>query len=404
MGKSTKIEGSDIMETVQKQEFNDGTAAARWDELLDRLSVDVLTDAFIDRVLQLEDYRDGALPASEIRRTGAASFEALIESLRPGTDSNRLLAERQNIALDVGVSRARAGIPVESLMTAIRLDFTVLWSELMALADPEDAALLVRRAETVWQVVDSYAAQTQVTYMAERQRMAHEESSVRQGFVAAIFGPAAPAPALVGRISGELGLDRKAPLGVAVAAAEDAAALRVVVAQAARRGAEVFTHPLADALVAFWTLDERPGSPLHEAADRISRLRCGLIERVVGLGGLWEATRIARDLAQLVEPTDGGALTLGRAWPRIARLRLTAAGLPIAPEVDTALAGCGPVERERLVEAVQTYLATGSIGESAVRLFCHRNTLMNRLRRFSELTGIDPTIPAQAARLVVAWI
>src|SRR3954463_3262954 len=158
MGKSTKIEGSDMMETAQKQEFNDGTAADRWDELLDRLSVGKLRDAFIDRGLQLEDYRGGTLPASEIRRTGAASFKALIQSLRAGTDSNRLVAERQNIALEVGVSRARAGIPVESLMTAIRLDFTVLWSELMALAGPGDAALLVRRAETVWQVVDSYAA------------------------------------------------------------------------------------------------------------------------------------------------------------------------------------------------------------------------------------------------------
>ncbi|MCG2624334.1 helix-turn-helix domain-containing protein [Arthrobacter sp. I2-34] len=391
------------METLQKQGFNDSVAVARWNQLLDRLSVDVLTDAFLDRVLQLEDYRDGALPASEIRRTGAASFQALIESLRPGTDNNRLLAERQNIALEVGVSRARAGIPVESLMTAIRLDFTVLWSELIGLAGPEDAVLLVHRAETVWQVVDSYAAQTQVTYMAERQRMAHEASSVRQGYVAAIFGPATPAPALVERIAGELGLDRTAPLGVAVAAAEDAAALRVVVAQAARRGAEVFTHPLPDALVAFWTLDERAGSPLHEAADRISRLHCGQVERVDGLDGLWEAARIARDLAQLVQPADGGALTLGRAWPRIARLRLTAAGLPIAPEVDTALAGCGRVERERLMEAVQSYLSTGSIAESAARLYCHRNTLMNRLRRFTELTGMDPTVPAQAARLVVAW-
>lgn len=392
------------MATLQKQEFSERAAAARWNELLDRLSVDVLTETFIDRVLQLGDYREGVLPASEIRRTGAASFEALIESLRPEADSDHLLGERQNIAFDVGVSRARAGIPVESLMTAIRLDFTVLWSELMALADPQDAALLVHRAERVWQVVDSYAAQTQATYMAERQRMAHEESSVRQGYVASIFGPAAPAPALVERISGELGLDRRAALGVAVATAEDAAALRVVVAQAARRGAEVFTHPLADALVAFWTLDERPGSPLHEAADRIGRLRCGLTERVEGLGGLWEAARITRDLAQLVEPEDGGALTLGRAWSRMARLRLTAAGLPIAPEVETALAVCGPVERERLMEAVRTYLATGSVGESAARLFCHRNTLMNRLRRFSDLTGIDPTIPAQAARLVVAWL
>ncbi|HEX2247361.1 MAG TPA: PucR family transcriptional regulator, partial [Arthrobacter sp.] len=194
------------MAIPRKHKNDDGTAqAARWNGLLDQLSVDVLTDLFIERVLQLDDYRDGVLPASEIRRTGAASFEALIESLRPGADNERLMAERQNISLDVGVSRARAGIPVESLMTAIRIDFTVIWGELMALADPGDAELLVRRAETVWQVVDSYAAQTQATYIAERQRMAQEESSVRQGHVATMFGQVSPAPEMLTRIADELG-------------------------------------------------------------------------------------------------------------------------------------------------------------------------------------------------------
>ena len=46
-------------------------------------------------------------------------------------------------------------------MTAIRLDFTILWGDLMCLADAADAELLVQRAETVWEVVDSYASQAQ---------------------------------------------------------------------------------------------------------------------------------------------------------------------------------------------------------------------------------------------------
>jgi DNA-binding PucR family transcriptional regulator len=43
------------------------------------------------------------------------------------------------------------------------------------------------------------------------------------------------------------------------------------------------------------------------------------------------------------------------------------------------------------------------VSESAAELFCHRNTLTNRLRRFADLTGIDPTVPEQSARLVVGW-
>ena len=78
-------------------------------------------------------------------------------------------------------------------------------------------------------------------------------------------------------------------------------------------------------------------------------------------------------------------------------------GIRLAADVDAALATCGQVERERLLETARSYLATGSVAASAEALFCHRNTLMNRMRRFTALTGIDLAVPAQAARLVVAW-
>jgi DNA-binding PucR family transcriptional regulator len=52
---------------------------------------------------------------------------------------------------------------------------------------------------------------------------------------------------------------------------------------------------------------------------------------------------------------------------------------------------------------VRNFLHTGNITTTAQELFCHRNTILNRLNRFQELTGIDLAVPAQAARLVVAW-
>ena len=64
----------------------------------------------------------------------------------------------------------------------------------------------------------------------------------------------------------------------------------------------------------------------------------------------------------------------------------------------------GTVPAYRSVEeAVRSYLRTGNIAETARELFCHRNTVTNRLRRFHELTGIDLTVPEQAARAVVAF-
>lgn len=393
-------------------ESNSTTAdgdSARWNQLLDGLSVERLTDEFLSRVLRLPHYEDAPLPSAELRRTGEQSFEALIRSLRSTdpsgapADPEELRDIKLGIATDVGVSRARADIPVDALMTAIRLDFSVLWEALTALSTPDDAPLLVARANSVWHVVDAYASQTQGAYMAERQRMATEASSVRQGLVASLFGETSPPPALVDRTAAALGLPSDARLSVAVAAGEDAAALRVSIALAARRGAEVFTHPFADALLAFWPADGRPGSALHDAGERISALRCGFIDEVAGLGGLHDAGELALELAHLATEADEAALRLDTAWARLAGSRLGTDGIRLAADVDATLADCGQVERDRLIETARAYLATGSVAASAELLFCHRNTLMNRMRRFASLTGIDLAVPAQAARLVVAW-
>ncbi|MCI4658574.1 PucR family transcriptional regulator [Cryobacterium zhongshanensis] len=393
---------SDLCES-KNGESVESTDVQRWSALLAQLSVERLTDRFLDRVLRVPGYDSIPVPGSEIRRTGAASFAALIRGLQQGSESVEGRAERLAIATDVGVSRARAGVPIESLMTAIRLDFSILWGELTSIAEEADAALLVRHTDRVWHIVDSYASQTQSTYMAERQRMQYEASSLRQGYVATLFGEVGPSAEMLGHIAGELQLAENAPLSVAVAIGEDVAALRIVIASTAHRGAEIFTHHLGGGLVAFWPNDDRPGSAIQEAALQIGRLRCGLVGFVPGLARLAESARIARDLASLLTADDGEALTVTRAWARMARLRLGESGLPITADLDAALAHCGAVERARLIEAVQAYLSTGSIASSAEVLFCHRNTLMNRLRRFTEVTGIDVTVPQQAARLVVAW-
>ena len=66
----------------------------------------------------------------------------------------------------------------------------------------------------------------------------------------------------------------------------------------------------------------------------------------------------------------------------------------------------GPPERDRLLEAVDAFAATGSVAETARRTFCHRNTVLNRLRRVAECTGLDLTVPEQATVLLLglaAW-
>jgi len=380
----------------------------RWLELLDALDLDELTERFMIRVVTVSGYDPAPIPVSELRRTGRLSFSTLIEGLRAGGFDGPVA-----VSTEVGVSRARAGIPLEALMTAIRHDFNVLWEVLTRVANQEDAELVIRHTGIVLSTVDEYVSQVQQAYTAERTRMRAEEDSVHAGLIASLFDDPDPTAERLSRIATGLSLDVDSPLLVIAATGDDVRALRVIISDHARAGGTMFTHHLGEVLIAFTQV---PGGAGHAStpfgggtghslgalAGKIAEARVGYV-RADGIGTLRRSALTARDLADVIAADETTAMTWRSGWARLAARSLNAAGNPILADVESALAACGPVERERLIEAVQVYLASGSIGASAAQLFCHRNTVANRLRRFAELTGVDPTIPAEAARLVVGW-
>ena len=372
--------------------------SARWHRLLARLNLDELTETFVTRLPSVRGYDPLPVPRAEVRRTGRLSFETLLQSLRDGEFRSPL-----DVANDVGVSRARADVPLSSLMSAIRLDFSVLWEALTRVAAPEDAELIIRHTGIVLQTVEDYASQTQQAYLTERQRMRDEANSVQQGLIASLFQDPYPPPERLGAIAAELGLDAAEPLVVAAAVTEDVPGLRVVVSEVSQAGATVYTHHRGDALIAFTRQLQFPVARSSLLKHRLGEARLGVAYAGLGLAELRQAAAAAVDLAQLFAPHETGAMTWERGWARMAAQELAAAGHGILQDVHRSLADCGEAERERLEESVRSYLRTGSIGQSAQELFCHRNTLANRLRRFTDLTGVDPTVPEQAARLVVGW-
>lgn len=370
----------------------------RWIELLDHLDVTELSETFLKLVCVVPGYDPGPITLSELRRSARLSFQALIGGLRAGGFDDLI-----SISVDVGVTRARAGIPLTSLMTAIRYDFTVLWEALARVASADDAELVVRHTGIVLRTVDEYVEQTQRAYVAERERMREEEASVRQGLIATLFQEPQPAGQHLTSIAQGLRIPLGAPIWVIAAMDEDIPALRVAISELERAGGQVFTHHLGDTLIAFTRRLDLPGPRLDELGRRLLDQRVGIAIANAGLAELRATAATARELAALFMPGEEGAMTWNRGWARLASKRLLASGMPILADVQSALAACGEAERTRLESAVRSYLRTGSIGASAQALFCHRNTLANRLRRFAELTGVDPAVPEQAARLVVGW-
>ncbi len=394
--------------------FESPEAALRWSELVDQLEgrLDILAQAFTARVRQIPEYGESQVTVLEIRDTARETFRRLVHGLRGGpedTARDGLLA----FASDLGSKRARAGIPPESLTSAVRLDFSILWADLLEIAAPEDAGLLASRVDLVWRVVDEFATRTHMSYLTERVRMAQEESSIQREFIARLFNQSTPSAETSSQVGSALGIGPDSRCGLVAASGEAGARLRAAATQfgSGQRRQKIFLHESGGNTYLFWPLLLRPPSPGRSGETRsappvpplLADIPCGYVPEVHGLRGLPAAARTAESLAALLRPGDAGPLSADAAWPRLAQQNLQDAGLDLAAQLEESMEECRGGERERLMETVQHYLSTGNITATAEQLFCHRNTILNRLNRFQELTGIDLTIPAQAARLVVAW-
>ncbi|MGY2747314.1 PucR family transcriptional regulator [Arthrobacter sp. UYCu723] len=390
----------------------DVAVSRRWSELVELLhdKVDTLAGKFITQVREIPEYRDSTVDTDEIMQTARETFHRLVNALRNG--GSRPEGERDGeFSAALGAKRARSGIPAEALISAVRLDFTILWAELLAIATPEDAPMLTARVDQVWRVVDEFAVRTHTSYLNERVRMAQEESSIQNEFIARLFSVVSPSADTAAQVAEALGVSANARFGLVAASGNAAARLRTAHAKAAaKRNQRLFLRESGDMAYVFWPVaasragDDKPVTPtvpqvfLAQFAD----IPCGVAE-ANGLRGLPQAARTASSLAALLQPADTGPLSANLAWPRLAKRQLAEAGLDLVEELDAALDPCRGVERERLTEAARHFLQSGSVTLTAEALFCHRNTVLNRLNRFQELTGIDLTVPNQAARLVVAW-
>jgi len=103
-------------------------------------TLETLVDSFLHRVMADEAYSRSAITVDDLRTSSLRTFTALLESLAA---TNGHDAELERIAIDLGKRRAQQGIALDSLMKAVRLDFSVLWSALCEDSIQADPRLLV---------------------------------------------------------------------------------------------------------------------------------------------------------------------------------------------------------------------------------------------------------------------
>lgn len=361
-----------------------------WRAVLDAVSaeVDTVTDELVAMVALLPSYRS-QVAAAELRATAEQS---LVDLIRAAGGHPADLSRRSE---ELGRRRARQRVPAEEMTRALRMDFEVLWAAVRRHLGDDDHASVLACLDLLWRAVEDHAHSAERGYLLESSRLARASVASLDTIVGRLFGPEAGRAAAAAALTRALGLPDESQFDVAAAVGAAGWELAEAVAGADARPGAFLAHRDLETTTVFW----RSGAPVPAVLARaLDDLPCGLAsaDRMIDVPS---GARTARLIAHALPADRRGSVRVEDAWPHLARTALAEAGY--VDRVANGLRDRPEDERDRLVTTVRTVLSRGSVAGAAKALHCHRNTVIGRLNRFRDLTGLDVARPRDATLIYI---
>ena len=346
--------------------------------------------AYVQEVRLLPGYTSEAVTDDDLQSTARELLDLLLRLLAGEAVESQLASRSEG----VGRRRARQGLALDSLLRAVRMNFRFLWRVLRREAVEEEVIALAEEVVTVWDAVELHTSRIQVGYIAEMTQMHRDLELERTSLLRGLLAGTSSDPVQLEHVATAFGLRMNGRFQVLVASPRFSRQFRRKVERLGL-GKDVIALDGSELVI----LDEVTLNPRMRSV--LSTVPGGLSPIIDGPAGLAAAWQVARRLADHVESADSNATVLTH-WEH-----LVVEGIgPIADlfrvEQLAALDALPAERREPMIDAVREYLSCGSVSASAGRLFLHRNTMINRLQRFTDLTGLDVSIPSDAG--TVRWL
>ncbi|MFI7610600.1 PucR family transcriptional regulator [Nonomuraea terrae] len=368
-------------------------------EVVERLSrrllrdVGPLADRFLAELAATRAYDGAAVPDGVLLADARRSLELILRRVG-GLPLPEHIA---GASAEIGAARAEAGVPLDTLLQAVRLDARVVWQELRLHADLCDLDSLVAGAPQVWEAVEHHSMGIMAAYQQRVLEMAQERQDERARWFARLLECDGRHPDIRRQVATVLGLDEGAAF--AVVAFPPGPLPRSVREQLDVLGVRRHTQDRPAGSIAVLQLPARSNS----AAEGWFRgVRCAVSPVVDGLAEVPRAVRLAELSVYALPPDASGPRATRDLWPAIAAGALGEFRADLVRDALGGLADLPARDIARLLETVERYLSTGSVAETARQLYCHRNTILNRLRQFTAATGRDIMTSTDATVITLA--
>jgi PucR-like helix-turn-helix protein/diguanylate cyclase with GGDEF domain len=310
---------------------------------------------------------------------------AAVDGARGPGEGSEATDTAYDAARATGRRRAEQGLPLDDVLRSFRMGGRLIWDDLVEQARAAlDAEELREVGTRLWEVVDETSAQVAAAYHAAERAAVRADEQLRAELWEGLLSGRAKEPGFGHEAARILDVPVSGDYLVVVGERLDSVRLEEALAPrpsawVRRSGGVVGLVPLGG------DAPERVLAVLGDRADGPA----GVSAVVSGLAGVDTGMRQA-SLAMRTPGVEGLA-----AFDDC----LPDALLLTAPEVAGRLVAVwlGPLlalpaaELDPLLDTLEAWVATGgSTTHTATRVHCHRNTVINRLRRIATLTGQDP--------------
>ncbi|MFC4942962.1 PucR family transcriptional regulator [Pseudonocardia sp. GCM10023141] len=363
--------------------------ATAWLADVETLTARLMAAIFTDNP-EWTDYRP--VPRADLQ-DGCRRYLARVLELLGGA---RDMDESDDVAEQIGRQRADQGVPLEAMLRTFRLGGRIVWEALLerAAAAQVEPRAVGAAATAMWTVVDGLSSALSTSYRRAQSEQLRRDDQHRHALMEEVLAGHATDGGFGQRIADQLQLTIGGSYLVAVAEVDagGSAALHNPQTALAALGVRSLWHARVDSLVGLVPLEGHDPRFVLDRLRGVVRGRAAVATTSRGLADVGVAHRLAA-VALGTMPT--GVTELVRIEDRYEQSLLL-----MSPALRSRLVHdwLGPVlalptkDAALLLETLTRWLeADRSAGVAAERLYCHRNTVLNRLHRITTLVGRDLT-------------
>ncbi|WP_371680160.1 helix-turn-helix domain-containing protein [Streptomyces sp. NBC_01276] len=366
--------------------------------------IGIAAERLADRTLTEDPAYAARLGRAELRERIHLTLTQAVDGLVRG--ARGLPAELAD-ARATGALRAEQGVPLASLRRTYRRGGRLLWqslTEAVAAHDRAELAGLLPGAVALWDVLDQMTDAASEAYLRTEADRGERERELRAALLDTLLDGGGTAGG-VAAAAGRLGLADRGRYAVVVLGAGAPGARAGSGPGADAGGPRVLWRVRTDGETGLVDLGHHPLDSLRDVLAPLG-VPVGVSPVVAAPAALAGARRLAV-LALRTAPeaadTGAGAVLLDERLPAA----LVAGDPELAGRLREVVLGpvlaLPPEDARVLLDTLGTWLACrGSTTYAAQRLYCHRNTVSNRLRRLEQLTGRALSDPAHVVELALA--